>query len=176
MQEGKQHVYVLCSKYSEACAAFLNTVAKYEIDIVIPVFIDSQYARDIVKKSKLNIQTVPCIIGNINGYFATYEGSDAFTWLEDISKMYIKPPPTDEDLPSPESVPEKLNGHVNHKLVDTRSVAEKMRQEREQTDEVLHDTKRIPKSSRTQLESVNELDVDIPPRHASFEDAISSRE
>lgn len=155
-----QKVYVLCSRYSKASAEFLKVVDEYEIDIVIPVFIDTPEARDMVLSSALNIKSVPCVIGNVNGYFATYEGKDAFDWLAEIAKMYAKPDPPEAEIASPETVPERINAHVNHKLIDSRTLAEKMRHEREVDDDFLHDRKRIPKGTRGEMGGLENVEKD----------------
>lgn len=137
-----QHVYVLCSKYSESCKEFMNIVNKYNIDIIRPVYIDNSISRKLVEKSPLNIKLFPCILGSLNGYIAIYEGKDAFDWLNEISKSYIQPQSIDKNIEYGDTEPDKLNAHVDHKIIDNNSIVEKMRKEREQDDNLLHDKKR----------------------------------
>src|SRR5690606_22809976 len=109
-----EKVYVLCSKYSESCQKFMNIVSQFGIDIIYPIYIDSQEARDIILSSPLKIKSVPCILGTVNGFFATYEGKDAFDWLNEISKNYIATPsPEEEIVPS-----ENMNALAENKLTD----------------------------------------------------------
>lgn len=140
-------VYVLCSRYSKACAEFMNVVTNNGIDIVVPVYIDNPAARKIVAESPLDIHTVPCVIGSVNGYMATYEGRDAFEWLNEVAQMYARDPSPSDKIPAPDAEPDRLNAHVDHKI-DAKSVAEKMRMEREMDDDLISDRRRRVDESR----------------------------
>lgn len=147
-------IYVLCSRYSKACSEFMRTVTAYNIDVIVPVYIDNPTARKIVASSALDIQTVPCVIGSVNGYMATYEGREAFDWLSEIAKQYVREPQPEDPIPPPESEPERHSAHVGHKLADSKTLAEKMRAEREMDDDLMHDRKRRPRHDMS-LQSVN---------------------
>lgn len=141
-----EKVYVLCSKYSESCKRFMSIVSQFGIDIIYPIYIDSQEARTIILSSPLNIKSVPCILGSVNGFFATYEGKDAFDWLNEISKNYIETPsPEEEIVPS-----ENMNALAENKLADSKTIAERMREERERDDKFLHDERRMTKERSDQ--------------------------
>lgn len=142
-------VYVLCSRYSKASADFMNTVDETGIDFIVPIYIDNRAARDKVMRSGLNIRTVPCVIGSVNGFFATYEGSSAFEWLDSIVKQYVKQPEPSDAIPDrPETG--STSSQVGHKILNSKSIAEKMRQEREIDDELMHDKKRMLTYDRDQ--------------------------
>jgi hypothetical protein len=133
-----EYVYVLCSRYSRACAQFLSKAQA--LQFVRPIFIDNSSVRKIVSSSPLKIQTVPCVLGSINGYVATYEGRDAFSWLDEMLS-YNNSEDTREEI-SNEFLnqginPEKINAHVTHKI-DAKEAADRMRKEREDDDNRLH--------------------------------------
>jgi len=133
-----QKVYVLCSRYSKACADFMATVNDNEIDVIVPVYIDNATARERVQMSPLDIKTVPCVIGTVNGYFATYEGRDAFSWLDDLVASNTKTPLPDTEIPPPDARPEIMNGNKGKKLEDSKAIAEQMKREREIDDMNMH--------------------------------------
>lgn len=141
-----EKVYVLCSKYSESCQQFMSIVSQFGIDIIYPIYIDSQEARTIILSSPLKIKSVPCILGTVNGFFATYEGKDAFDWLNEISKNYIETPSPEEEI-----VPaENMNALAENKITDSKTIAERMREERERDDKFLHDERRMTKERSDQ--------------------------
>jgi hypothetical protein len=133
--ESPEKVYVLCSRYSKACAQFLAKAQP--LAFVRPVFIDNSLVRKAVMASPLKIQTVPCILGSVNGYVATYEGRDAFSWLDEMLASYAEEPVPETAEEFPEINPEKINAHVTHKI-DAKEAADRMRKEREQDDSLLH--------------------------------------
>lgn len=138
-------VYVLCSQYSKACSEFLRTVSEAGLDSIVPIYVDNPTARRIVRESALDIQTLPCVLGSVNGYMATYEGHDAFAWLAEVVQASTRAPGPGDALPPPEEAAEHNGAHVNHKLVDSKSVAERMRAERETDDDIMFDRKRKPR-------------------------------
>lgn len=133
--ESSEKVYVLCSRYSKACAQFLAKAQPLEF--VRPIFIDNSIVRKAVIESPLKIQSVPCVLGSVNGYVATYEGRDAFSWLDEMLSSYVEVPALQPTEEFPEINPEKINAHVTHKI-DAKEAADRMRKEREQDDTLLH--------------------------------------
>lgn len=136
-------VYVLSSRHSPECARFFERAAKTNIDFLVPVLVDGQAARAKVLASPLNITQVPCVIGSVNGFVATYEGRDAFSWLEATIAELGADEPQPETPIDPEPVPERVRAHVSHKI-DTHSLIERMRLERETDDNLVSDPRRRP--------------------------------
>lgn len=124
-----KRVYVLCSKYSQACKEFMRIVTEFKFNFIVPIFVDNQKYRTIILSSPLKIKYVPCIVGSKDGYIAIYEGKDAFAWLDEITKE-------NQDIPTaPEydHEAESISAHTSHKI-DSKSIADQMKREREQYD------------------------------------------
>lgn len=152
--ESAESVYVLCSRYSKECARFISKAQPLEF--IRPIFIDNAAAREAVLSSSLGVQSVPCVLGSVNGYVATYEGRDAFSWLDDMLATYVQDEhafqaPAADDPSFGEVNPEKVNAHVTHKI-DAKEAAERMRKEREQDDDMLSNPRRRAK----EFDEINE--------------------
>lgn len=135
--------YVICSRYSKACADFMATVNDNGIKDIVPVYIDNAASREAIVRSPLDIKTVPCVVGTVNGFFATYEGRDAFAWLEDIVTKSQPAPSPDSEIQRPDESPGIINGNKGKKLENSKAIAEQMQRDREIDDMKLHGANRM---------------------------------
>lgn len=161
-----EKVYVLYSKYSDTCTSFLERSYKAGVDIISPICIDNPKVRRQVMSSALSINHVPCIIGTLDGFLVTYQGKDAFKWLENVilsmrttvdeqgheqqnrglammqdSEVVVKEK-TESNNPVNIDT-EQVNGHVDHKLQDPKTIAEQMARERDGVDKLVFGDRRV---------------------------------
>ena len=100
----QQFCIFLYSKYSDVCKRLMNQISNYNLFMqtykVNFVCIDNEKIRERILNSKnIKISKVPCIlVGNVTGTIDTYEGIEAFRWIDlGINNIKMSLPPVEDD-------------------------------------------------------------------------------
>jgi hypothetical protein len=100
-----QYSVLIFSKFSQNCQKLFDVITRSGINFTAlhSLCIDNENIRQRVLKNKqLNITVVPSILSVFsNGNVETYEGVNAFNWVENII-MKLRPP---TPIPTPETTP-----------------------------------------------------------------------
>ena len=124
-----QYSVLIFSKFSQNCQKLFDVITRSGINFTAlhSLCIDNENIRQRVLKNKqLNITVVPSILSVFsNGNVETYEGVNAFNWVENII-MKIRPPtpvPTPVTTPIPTPIPTPVTTPVTtpvSKVLPTR--------------------------------------------------------
>jgi len=92
MDISPQQTFLLFSKYSTGCGKLLEIMNSSGVNFsfVQPICIDNQKIREkVVQDPRYNIRVVPTILCfYVGGNVETYEGENAFSWIQNMVKKY----------------------------------------------------------------------------------------
>lgn len=127
-----QYSVFIFSKYSPNCKKIFEIIGNSGIDMDKTIgdklqllCVDNEQIRKRIRENQqIDVVSVPCILSIFpNGGVEKYDGTHAFTWVENLIMRYMPPPPTPAPAPLPlqrmepelEPEPESESESVRHK-------------------------------------------------------------
>jgi hypothetical protein len=103
-----QYSVLVFSKFSPNCKKLIDTITSSGINMGLQsLCIDNEKVRQRIRENQqFNLTVVPCILSiYANGSVETYEGPNAFNWVENILARFAPPPPPVQLPPPPPPQP-----------------------------------------------------------------------